>query len=251
MVGARVVGYEPLILRVYRQLKQIDSDLRGGLMSEIKSVTNALDLRYMQVHFSLQEGSSLPGSKLAYHFLNTEFITVIEKNERGMMCYVKFEFKDRKTLQLEHDGLEILEVKSETSTSALARVMLRGPIAMMFCEDNEVWWVNPTNLTSSGFSLTIRGTRQGLSRIREQISNLVGNGFSVKLSAESMHSPEFRDMLPRKQRMVLDKAISMGYYSRPRGCTQRNIAEVLNLKQATVSEHLQSAESKIINTLGF
>ena len=220
-------------------------------MSEIKSLTSALDLRYMQVHFTLQTGSSLPGSKLANHFLNTEFITMIGKNKHGMTCYVKFEFKDPKVLQLGHAGLEILEIKSETETSALAKVILSGPIAMMFCEDNEVWWVNPTNLISSGFSLTIRGTRQGLTRIRERISGLVGNGFSVKLGAESMHSPEFRDMLPRKQRIVLDKAIAMGYYSRPRGCTQRDIAEAMNIKQATVSEHLQSAESKIINSVGF
>ena len=78
----------------------------------------------------------------------------------------------------------------------------------------------------------------------------VGNGYSVKLGAESMHSPEFIDILPVKQRIVLDKAIEMGYYSRPRGCTQREIASVMNIKQATVSEHLQSAESKIINSIG-
>jgi predicted DNA binding protein len=57
-------------------------------------------------------------------------------------------------------------------------------------------------------------------------------------------------MLPHKQRIVLDKAIEMGYYSRPRGCTQRDIANAMNIKQATVSEHLQSAESKIINSIG-
>ena len=39
----------------------------------------------------------------------------------------------------------------------------------------------------------------------------------------------------------------MGYYDRPRRCTQRAIADELNIKQATVSEHLQSAESAIIH----
>ena len=77
---------------------------KGGLMSEIKSVTSALDLRYMQVHFTLQTGSSLPGSKLADHFLNTEFITMIEKNKHGMTCYVKIEYKDPKVMQLLHAG---------------------------------------------------------------------------------------------------------------------------------------------------
>ena len=213
-------------------------------------VQNTLDLRYMQIEMNLLTGNVLPGSNLTDSFLNSEFVTLIEKTKSGLICYLKFEFNDISALDNDHGGLDILEIKSLTKHSALARVILNGPIAMMFCEDNEVWWVNPTYLNQTGLSLTIRGTRAGLTRIRENLSELVGNGFSVKLGAESMHSPEFRDMLPHKQRMVLDKAIEMGYYSRPRGCTQRDIAEVMNIKQATVSEHLQSAESKIINSIG-
>ncbi|MDC3298126.1 helix-turn-helix domain-containing protein [Candidatus Poseidoniaceae archaeon] len=219
-------------------------------MSEELQLHNTLDLRYMQVEMSLQVGGGLPGSNLPDSFLNSEFVTLIETTKSGMICYVKFEFNDASALNKDHGGLEILEIKSVTKNSALAKVLLNGPVAMMFCEDNEVWWVNPTYLNPVGLSLTIRGTRAGLTRIRESFSQLVGNGFSVKLGAESMHSPEFRDMLPHKQRIVLDKAIEMGYYSRPRGCTQRDIANAMNIKQATVSEHLQSAESKIINSIG-
>jgi hypothetical protein len=204
----------------------------------------------MQVEMSIQVGGALPGANLPDSFLNCEFVTLIETTKSGMICYVRFEFDDIASLDNEHGGLDILKIKSVTKNSALAEVILNGPVAMMFCEDNDVWWVNPTNLNPVGLSLTIRGTRAGLTRIREGFSQLVGNGFSVKLGAESMHSPEFRDMLPHKQRIVLDKAIEMGYYSRPRGCTQRDIAEVMNIKQATVSEHLQSAESKIINSIG-
>jgi hypothetical protein len=219
-------------------------------MSEELQLHNTLDLRYMQVEMSLQVGGGLPGSNLPDSFLNSEFVTLIETTKSGMICYVKFEFNDASALNKDHGGLEILEIKSVTKNSALAKVLLNGPVAMMFCEDNEVWWVNPTYLNPVGLSLTIRGTRAGLTRIRESFSQLVGNGFSVKLGAESMHSPEFRDMLPHKQRIVLEKAIEMGYYSRPRGCTQRDIANAMNIKQATVSEHLQSAESKIINSIG-
>ena len=219
-------------------------------MSEELQLHNTLDLRYMQVEMSLQVGGGLPGSNLPDSFLNSEFVTLIETTKSGMICYVKFEFNDASALNKDHGGLEILEIKSVTKNSALAKVLLNGPVAMMFCEDKEVWWVNPTYLNPVGLSLTIRGTRAGLTRIRESFSQLVGNGFSVKLGAESMHSPEFRDMLPHKQRIVLDKAIEMGYYSRPRGCTQRDIANAMNIKQATVSEHLQSAESKIINSIG-
>jgi predicted DNA binding protein len=62
-----------------------------------------------------------------------------------------------------------------------------------------------------------------------------------------LYNPEFIDLLPKRQRVVLDKAIELGYYDRPRGCTQRDIANSLDIKQATVSEHLQSAEATIIH----
>jgi hypothetical protein len=150
-------------------------------MSEELQLHNTLDLRYMQVEMSLQVGGGLPGSNLPDSFLNSEFVTLIETTKSGMICYVKFEFNDASALNKDHGGLEILEIKSVTKNSALAKVLLNGPVAMMFCEDNEVWWVNPTYLNPVGLSLTIRGTRAGLTRIRESFSQLVGNGFSCQI----------------------------------------------------------------------
>jgi len=118
----------------------------------------------------------------------------------------------------------------------------------MFAKIENVWWVFPTKLDMNKFTITMRGTTAALRDVRNGFKELVGNGFTVKLGSESLQGPEFRDILPEKQRLVLDTAIEMGYYSRPRKCTQRDIARVLDVKQATVSEHLQSAEAKIINS---
>lgn len=213
-------------------------------------ISDNLDLRFMQIHFSLQSGSKLPGSQIADAFTMTEYVTTISKSNEGLVTYVKLEFSDKKVLTKKHGGMSILEIKSQTPNSAFARVLLNGPIAKLFCKTDDVWWVRPTYLSTNGLTTTVRGTKSGLQWLRDELSNLVINGFSIKLSSESLHSPEFIDMLPHKQRMVLDKAIEMGYYSRPRGCTQRQIADAMNIKQATVSEHLQSAESKIINSIG-
>ena len=213
-------------------------------------ISEQLDLRFMQIHFSIQSGSNLPGIEIANAFSMTEFITTISKSDEGLVAYVKLEFTDGNILTKKHGGMRILEIKSQTNNSAFAKVLLNGPIAKLFCESDDVWWVRPTYLSLNGLTTTVRGTKSGLQWLRNELSDLVINGFSIKLSAESLHSPEFIDMLPTKQRIVLDKAIEMGYYSRPRGCTQRDIAEVLEIKQATVSEHLQSAESKIINSIG-
>ena len=213
-------------------------------------ISENLDLRFMQVNISLQSGSKLPGLEIAEAFIMTEFITTLSKSDDGLVAFVKLEFSDKKVLTKKHGGMIILEIKSQTANTALAKVLLNGPIAKLFCQSDDVWWVRPTYLSHGGLTATVRGTKSALQWLRDKLSNLVINGFSIKLSAESLHSPEFIDLLPQRQRVVLDKAIEMGYYSRPRGCTQREIAEAMNIKQATVSEHLQSAESKIINSIG-
>jgi len=206
------------------------------------------DLRYMRIEMSLETGANLPGSSLPERFYSCEFISLIEKTSEGMICFLKLEFDNPKAMELEYGGFDILEVKSQNAHSALVKAIVNGPIGLMFCDIEDVWWVTPSLISSNGLMLTMRGTRTALRTIRNEISKLVGNGFSLKIGTETLQGQEFIDILPPKQRIVLDKAIEMGYYSRPRGCTQRDIAQVMNLKQATVSEHLQSAEAKIINS---
>ena len=96
-------------------------------------------------------------------------------------------------------------------------------------------------------TITVRGTKESLRSVRHGLSTLLGDGYKMKLGAQSLHNTQFLELLPDRQRLVLDKAIELGYYDRPRRCTQRTIADALNIKQATVSEHLQSAESTIIH----
>ena len=209
----------------------------------------SLDLRYMQIHVSLITAADLPGMSIPETFINSEFITFVERSEKGLVCLVRVEFESPAALESSHTVFEILEVKSQTAHSALVKVLFTGPIPLLFCNDEDAWWVSPSQLNKDGMKLTIRGTIKALRRIREDLSKLVGNGFKVKLGEESLKGPEFIDLLPEKQRLVLDKAIEMGYYSRPRGCTQRDIARMMDIKQATVSEHLQSAEAKIIDSI--
>lgn len=209
---------------------------------------NSIDLRYMQVEVSAEDGAQLPGYDAVDLFSMCEYISLIERTPKGLICYLRLEYDHPEALEKKHRGFEILEIKSQNQHTALVKALASGPLTRIFCKDEEAWWVYPTKLSSTGMKMTIRGTMKGLRRVRTELAELVGNGFTVKLGSESLQEPEFMDMLPQKQRLVFDKAIKMGYYSRPRGCTQREIAQVLDIKQATVSEHLQSAEAKIINS---
>jgi predicted DNA binding protein len=201
----------------------------------------------MQISISIDSGSNLPGSNWISSFTNVEFITMLEKSHEGLIGYFKLKFDDVNVLEKDHHKMKILDIKSKNNKSALVKALLSGPVPSLFLNDMDAWWVNPSNLDSNGMTLTIRGTKEALLRIRNDLSKIVDGNLTIKIGSETLNRPEFTDMLNKKQRLVMDYAIKMGYYSRPRGCTQRDIALKMNIKQATVSEHLQIAESKIIN----
>ena len=46
----------------------------------------------------------------------------------------------------------------------------------------------------------------------------------------------------------MELAVKLGYYSNPRKCTKRELAEALGVRQGTGAEHLQSAEGMIIKS---
>jgi DNA-binding NarL/FixJ family response regulator len=206
------------------------------------------DLRYMQITIMPEAGGRLPGWALMRSFSNIEFLSHINTEEGNMRCLLRVEYEDESVLSQDHPSLEVLEVIEKSSNAALLEVVAKGPLPRIFAALEHVWWVTPTFLSQAGFTVTIRGTREALSAARKGISDLLGEAYKMKLGAQSAHTSNFLELLPEKQRNVLDEAIKMGYYDRPRRCTQRAIAEALNIKQATVSEHLQSAESAIIHS---
>lgn len=207
-----------------------------------------LDLRYMQIEISMDAAKNLPGHGLQDFFSLCEFVSHIRWDERSIECYLKVVYDDEKSLEITHPSVTVIEVITKGENSALVKAKMDGPIPHLFSKIENVWWVHPTKLDMRKFTLSIRGTTAALRNVRNEFKKLVGNGFTVKLGAESLQGPEFKNILPQKQKLVLETAIQMGYYSRPRQCTQRDIAKALDIKQATVSEHLQSAEAKIINS---
>ena len=207
-----------------------------------------LDLRYMQIEISMDAAKNLPGHGLQDFFSLCEFVSHIRWDERSIECYLKVVYDDERSLEIKHPSVTVIEVITKGENSALVKAKMDGPIPHLFSKIENVWWVHPTKLDMRKFTLSIRGTTAALRNVRNEFKKLVGNGFTVKLGAESLQGPEFKNILPQKQKLVLETAIQMGYYSRPRQCTQRDIAKALDIKQATVSEHLQSAEAKIINS---
>ena len=206
-------------------------------------------LRYMQLDISRETAHELPGVNFTDSIKLCEFVSRVSSNDTGMVCFLKVSFDDPKALENSNPAFELIEIISQTKNAALIKAQTLGPLPKIFSSNEEVWWINPTYVNRTGMKITLKGTRKGMRLVREELFKLVGNGYKVKLGSESVQNPEFVELLPEKQRAVLNKAVEMGYYNRPRKCTQRDIAREMNVKQATISEHLQSAESKIINSL--
>ena len=205
------------------------------------------DRRYMQLSITPEAGVHLPGFALTESFSCLEFLSHISTEDGNMRCLLRLEHDETVSLERSSPSLEILHVIEQSPTAALVEAVATGPLPRVFAALEHVWWVSPTYLTKEGFVVTIRGTAQALRKSRKGLSALLGDRYKMKLGAQSAHNAHFLELLPEKQRAVLDQAIKMGYYDRPRRCTQRAIAEALDIKQATVSEHLQSAESAIIH----
>lgn len=208
---------------------------------------SAVDLRYMQISFTKEEGAALDGVGLTSDFVKVEFLTKLEDTDEGMRALIRLDFIDPHILEKKQRAYKVLRIIEEGKTSAICEIIATGALAVLFSRLEHVWWVSPTYVHPEGMILTIRGTKDGLRKVRKLLDNDLPDGYKMKLGAESLHSPEFIELLPGRQRTVLEKAIEMGYYDRPRRCTQRDIAKSLDIKQATVSEHLQSAEATIIH----
>ena len=208
---------------------------------------SAVDLRYMQISFTRDEGATLPGVGLTSDFDRVEFLTKLDDTDEGMRALIRLDFRDPQILNKKQRAYKVLRIIEQSETSAICEIIATGPLSLLFSRLEHVWWVSPTYVHPEGMLMTVRGTKDGLRNVKRTLDRDLPDGYKMKLGAESLHSPEFIELLPDRQRAVLEKAIEMGYYDRPRRCTQRDIAESLNIKQATVSEHLQSAEASIIH----
>lgn len=205
-----------------------------------------LSLRFMQIHITPQKGAILPGVELIEYFQKFEFLSLIELLDDGMHCLVKADYEDSSVLDNKFKSFQLLKKIEVKENSALIEIRTLGPIPKIFSQLSGAWWITPTHVDANGLLITIRGTSESLRISLDKIKALLGKTFNVKSSSKTLFNPTIVSDLPTKQKDVLQKAIEMGYYSRPRKTTQKVIAESMGVKQATVSEHLQNAEARII-----
>jgi len=99
-----------------------------------------------------------------------------------------------------------------------------------------------------GLRVTVIGTNRAIQHAAGDLPSEV----ELNLERTGEYEPDtgrLSQMLTERQLELFELAVREGYYEVPRETTQRNLAESLDLATATVSEHLQRIESKLVGTV--
>ena len=208
-------------------------------------------LGVMQVKISTELGAenSIPGVTLLDLFDSVELLKEFKVDNNHPVYLLKGVFRSLKEFQAfsKNDSLEILKIYEFNDVSAIFSARMTGPIPQIMSMFDDVWPTSPSLLNSDELILTLQGNSAGLTKARKQLIELFGDTFKISVNNNFQGQWDTAPNLPRRRKEVLETAIEMGYYNAPRKCRQRDIADSIGLKQGTVAEHLQIAESLIIN----
>ena len=206
-------------------------------------------LRFLQLKVTIEQAKNAPGLVMTNFFQKMEIVSPVSWSGEVPEYLVNLELSE--DLELENFTipgiLEVIKVVSNSDRTALVIARFYGPLLMLIHQIDECWIQTPSILTDvNGLFLTVHGTTEGLKRFRDGIKKLFPETVKVRitknLKADWIAAPK----LPERRKEVMDLAVKRGYYQTPRKCTQRELAEELGVRQGTIAEHLQSAESTII-----
>lgn len=206
-------------------------------------------LRHISVDMNLKQGADLPGMTLMDVAHRIEVLASLGVNPDGLVVLMDIDLRAGKTVKdfKSKTGMEILEIHAQKGRNVIATSLTTGPIMRLFTTTKACWLSRPTYLDAkTGLRITISGTTDGVRAYRKALDTLVPGDLNLRIS-RSLPGPAGRGptMSPRR-REVMETAQSMGYYDTPRRCSQRELAERLDIRQATVAEHLQRAERDLV-----
>ncbi|WP_227378370.1 helix-turn-helix domain-containing protein [Haladaptatus halobius] len=113
----------------------------------------------------------------------------------------------------------------------------------------EVILDTPLEFCDGGFvKATLIGEEPSLRQSLEALSDIV----EIRLQKTGEYHPGIQDLgatLTNRQHQMLTVAVELGYYEVPRQATLEDIAAKVDRSRATVGEHLQKIESKVLSRL--
>lgn len=222
-------------------------------MTKRLSVGNMVshDLRYLQLQVNPDQATMLSGSGLLENFTLVELVSILSTYGEASEYILSLRYADEESMQwLENDeSFEITSIIEQVPGYSLISVKAHGTIAMLIHNNLEIWVQTPTIISnSSGLFMTLQGTTKGLKRFRDEIGRFLPPSIKIRISKDLKADWIAAPQLPTRRKEVMELAVKLGYYSTPRKCTQRELADALGVRQGTIAEHLQSAEGMIIQS---
>lgn len=209
----------------------------------------SVPLRHISVMMDSKQGAELPGLILMETAEHVEVLASFGSHDEGMDLLVEIKFMDGKTIDdiPPESAITVHHVHESYGSSSIATIHTTGPIMRLFTTTTGCWLSRPTWLNRvDGFRITISGTPTGVRTYRKALSELVPGALNMRISPTHPGAAGGGPNMSSRRKEVVDTAYSMGYYDTPRRCSQRELAERLNIRQATVAEHLQRAERDLI-----
>lgn len=143
---------------------------------------------------------------------------------------------------LEYDAVNDVEVLELRDESVLIQFETTQPLLLDLARQSGIPLEMPFSIRNGEAVWEITASQDRLSDLNDQLT-----AFGLPFTVDSIYrNIDSNELLTDKQYKVLDVAIREGYYDTPRGCTQEDIADRLNLAKSTCSETLHRAEAKII-----
>ena len=211
----------------------------------------AHDLRFLQLQVNMEQAKNMPAAYLMSTMDSIEFVSTVSTIGDASEYILCLKYSNQSAIEdFESDESFLLsEIIEQKEGSVLARAYVKGPIAMLVHNNPEIWLQTPTQVTSSnGLFMTVHGTTKGLKKFRDDVGELLPSSIKIRISKDLKADWIAAPQLPNRRKEVMELAVKLGYYSTPRKCTQRDLAEALGVRQGTIAEHLQSAESMIIQS---
>ncbi len=209
------------------------------------------ELRFLQIQVSKEQGQSLPAAVIMDTLTSLEYVSAVSTIGDFPEYILALRYKDKTALEdfKNISQFEITRIIEEREGYSLVQARTYGPLPMLIHNNKSVWLQTPSVVSSTnGLFMTVHGTTKGLKEFRDGIAELLPSSIKIRISKDLKADWIAAPQLPTRRKEVLELAVKLGYYSTPRKCTQRALAEKLGVRQGTVAEHLQSAESTIIQS---
>ena len=214
------------------------------------------NLRTIGLSMKEQDWSRTTGYAVTEYFPTGRFVGTVPSSD-GFLHLLEITKKKPESLNEfiklgpEHKVTEILKINdvySENTYSAVVLGQMTGPFFTQLFKLSKVWPTSPSNWDrKKGIVITVLGEQSALREMAKKTREIMSTN-KILFTLSSPKTEFFVEEIPDRRKETVKTAISMGYYEYPRRCTQRDIADKLDLKQATVSEHLQRGEMSIMTS---